>query len=413
MIDSRRPLARLLRREAGGRRLSGPITNAGRILALAAVLFGVATGVDSLIGHIGHYDPGKPGQVPTDLLWIVCVVTAPLAGRYTAPTVTAALATAAFTPWAANYIYAWLGFSVAAFAVGTARRRIALAVTLVGSGIWAVWLVTRDPLLLSGMIWGVLPSIALPAAIGWALGTVIHRLEVAEEALADADGRAQAARHEERIRLSRELHDSVARDLTIISMHAALLRRAALSEDHAYSRTAIEDTSRAALADLKRLLTVLRTEDSAAGPVFTRDADADDLPGAVGAAAARLSALGFTVRSRVDTPVPLPRITQATLVRALKESEANVAKHAPRGADCVIEVRTERRDAVLVVTNTLVGGQSSGLPSTGVGLPAVRERVTLLGGELTAHTEGGIWLLRARVPLDPAPEPSVSGVLRR
>lgn len=417
MIDLPRHLARLRHRAAGARWYRGGVADLGRILLLAAVLFGVASGVTTLVNDITAPPGERPaqGKIAMDLVWIACIVLAPTAGRTAAWVVLAAFATAALSLWPRELAYGWLSLSLAAFAVATARRHVALAVTLAGAGVWA-WRATEgtaDPKLVSDMTSAVLPTIALAGGIGWALGTAIVRRRVAEDALDDAEQRAHAARHEERIRLSRELHDSVARDLTIISMHSALLRKAALSDDLAYSRTAIEDTSRAALGDLKRLLTVLRTEDSAAGPVFTRDADANDPAGAVAAAAQRLTSLGFTVRHHIEPLAALPRITQATLVRALKEAEANVAKHAPRGAECLIDVRTERRDAVLVVTNTLGGGQASGLPSMGVGVPAVRERVTLLGGHLTAREEDGVWAFRARVPLDPTPEPSNAAVLRR
>ena len=102
----------------------------------------------------------------------------------------------------------------------------------------------------------------LACAIGIGFGSAFrwldNRREQAEEQAADALQQAAHAREEERQQLAAELHDVVAKDLTVITMLAGSLRLNTANEDVITASKSIENTSRAALDDLQRLLLVLR-----------------------------------------------------------------------------------------------------------------------------------------------------------
>ena len=102
----------------------------------------------------------------------------------------------------------------------------------------------------------------LACAIGIGFGSAFrwldNRREQAEEQAADALQQAAHAREEERQQLAAELHDVVAKDLTVITMLAGSLRLNTANEDIITASKSIENTSRAALDDLQHLLLVLR-----------------------------------------------------------------------------------------------------------------------------------------------------------
>lgn len=275
-------------------------------------------------------------------------------------------------------------------------RRRSLAAWAAASVMWGVASEVTDGTLSGITLQGIVPVLVVMSVTGWAVGVNMRSRRAAEADLANLTER----RRRERIGLARELHDSVARDLTIITMQSAVLRTTDRPDEQATARAAIETTARSGLDALKRLLVVLQAEESDQEPVFVRDLDAESLPAAFAESARHLTMLGFQV---VLGPVPieLPRAAETTAVRVVREGTTNITKHASPGALCSLECAIEGDHLVVEVVNDSREHHTPRVPSTGLGLDALGERLRLLGGTIDARREDGRWILEARIPLTP------------
>ncbi|MGX2998493.1 sensor histidine kinase [Streptomyces sp. JNUCC 64] len=220
--------------------------------------------------------------------------------------------------------------------------------------------------------------------------------------LAELEERAE--RLAERSRIAHELHDSIGHALSVAVVQAGAARAAGDPEFTRRALTAIEETGRAALEDLDRVLAVLREPRRPASARPGLD-EAERLLGA-----ARAS--GAVVDARVSGPVErLPGPVSRECYRMLQESLTNVLRHAgPVPVRIRIRVSGARVD--LEVRNPLppdpVGGAG---PDRGGGLRGIRERAALLGGLADTGPVGGEWRVRARLPLGgPSEAPGTGGL---
>ncbi|MGW1090479.1 sensor histidine kinase [Streptomyces sp. NPDC002596] len=194
----------------------------------------------------------------------------------------------------------------------------------------------------------------------------------------------------ERNRIARELHDSIGHALTVAVVQAGAARAA---NDPAFTEralAAIEETGRAALDDLERVLRVLRESEAPVGQRPTL-AEADRLLDS-----ARGS--GAKVDTEVSGPVELvPGPVSREGYRILQESLTNVLRHS---GSVPVRVRITVADGwlELEVTNPLTG--SIGTPGGGSGLRGIRERAALLGGKAKTGPYDGEWRVHASLPLD-------------
>ncbi|MEU9559095.1 sensor histidine kinase [Streptomyces fumanus] len=193
----------------------------------------------------------------------------------------------------------------------------------------------------------------------------------------------------ERTRIARELHDSIGHALTVAVVQAGAARTAGDPEFTDRALAAIEETGRAALADLERVLGVLRESGRpvSARPTLT---DADRL-----LESARAS--GAEVDAELTGPlgsVPGPMSREG--YRILQEALTNVLRHA--GAVPVV-VRVDVADATLglEIRNPLPAGAADA--GRGSGLRGIRERAALLGGLARAGPDAGDWRVRVELPL--------------
>ncbi|MEU0125430.1 histidine kinase [Streptomyces albidoflavus] len=225
------------------------------------------------------------------------------------------------------------------------------------------------------------------------------RLRAEQTALLAEMDRVQAVT-DERARMARELHDLVAGHLSAIAIHST----AALSlDDEATSRRAlgvIRENSVAGLAEMRRLIEVLRAEDADTPSV------APTLDG-LGALVEQARANGLDVRCFTPPPdgPPPPAPVGLAAYRIVQESLTNALKHgAPGPVDAVLG----RADGALTVRvgSPLGAGAGPGVrvPGSGTGLVGMRERAELLGGSFSAGPVGGQrWEVRAVLPLGEAP----------
>lgn len=230
------------------------------------------------------------------------------------------------------------------------------------------------------------------------------REERLERLAVEREQELRLAAQTERARIAREMHDIVAHSLTVMIAQADGGRYAATDDPPAATRAleTIAETGRAALADMRRLLGVLRDDDAASG-------DEDSL--APQPASGDLDALVEHVRSsglrvslvRMGTPRALPPGLGLTAYRICQEALTNVMKHA--GPDPTVTVLVQWSDTALGLEISDDGRGASADPEDGGGhgLLGMRERAMMLGGTLTVGPRpGGGFRVRAQIPL-PAP----------
>jgi signal transduction histidine kinase len=232
-----------------------------------------------------------------------------------------------------------------------------------------------------------------------------ERLEV------ERDQQAQIATAAERTRIAREMHDIVAHSLSVVVAQADGGRYAAAADPDAATRAlgTIAETGRAALADMRRLLGVLRepdASDASAVTPYTPQPAEQDLEGLVE------QVRGSGVRAslvRMGTARRLPPGVGLTVYRICQEALTNVLKHA--GPDPAVTVLVQWRPAALVLEVTDDGrGAAADTDGAGHGLVGMRERAVMVGGTLSAGPRpGGGFRVHAEIPL-PGAAPAASAV---
>lgn len=303
----------------------------------------------------------------------------------------------------------------------TARGALWFLLHLVTGGVAAFSLLVAVPLAVSLLAWhlgatrldGALgPLIDVPAALAvvlalllvlvppyvmWGLRALLRACAAAllgpsaEERIVrlEADKRELAARNA----LARDLHDSVGHALTVTSLQAAAAERA-LDRDPEFARSAlaaIAETGRGAVAELDRVLAVLRS-DVPAGEVAADDRTLDDVPALV--EEARAAGVEVTVVSP-DLPAAVPGAVSRAAYAILREGLTNALRHGAGPVEVVLVL--EGSGLSLSSRNALRGGPTG---RVGRGLAGMRERAEALGGSLTWGPEGGQWCLRAHLPLE-------------
>jgi signal transduction histidine kinase len=197
---------------------------------------------------------------------------------------------------------------------------------------------------------------------------------------------------QERLRIARDLHDSLTHSISLIKVQAGIAVHLARKhhEEPSAALLAIQEASSAAMRELRATLDVLRSP-----------ADADCVGLArVGELAERTLAAGTPVHVTVTGhPGDLPVEVDQAGYRVVQEALTNVARHA---GPATAQIHVQYTPARLTVSVTDDGQASTARPVTpGVGLRGMRERVTGLGGTLhAAPSDGGGFTVRATFPLD-------------
>jgi signal transduction histidine kinase len=294
---------------------------------------------------------------------------------------------------------AFAALLLAFWVVGAHNERTqAIAAAAIGFASIAVVARVDERLGLSQAVSGVLMG-GTVSLIAYALQRRGKRAAELEERAAffehEREELERAAVAEERRRIARELHDVIAHSITLMTVQAGAAR-IVLAEDPELAResvVSVEETGRHALAELRRLLGILRTDEGEASLVPQPGlARVDDL-----IALARRA--GLPVELTVEgEPRVLPPGVDLTAYRIVQEALTNAHKHAgPAHAHVLLHYESEAVE--LEVTND---GRISpnGGDSVGLGLVGMRERVALYDGTFEAGPRaGGGYAVRARLPV--------------
>jgi signal transduction histidine kinase len=234
------------------------------------------------------------------------------------------------------------------------------------------------------------------AAVGVAVRSQRSALEAARararQAEATREEEAERRVTDERLRISRELHDVVAHHISVVNVQAGVARHL-MDTDPDQARTAlglVRDASKTVLIELSAVVGLLRTADGTS--------PAEPAPGVL-----RLEALVESVRGAglelswqtTGEPYELPSISDLTAYRVVQESLTNAVKYGTGRASLLVAYGPD--GLTVEVCNPVrpdpppAGG--------GHGLVGMRERLDAVQGSLSAGTDDdGVWVLRAGIP---------------
>jgi signal transduction histidine kinase len=223
----------------------------------------------------------------------------------------------------------------------------------------------------------------------------LHVREVeqrAEEAERTRDQAAQRKAMEERLRIARELHDSLTHSISVIQVQAGVAVHLARKrgEEAPPALLAIQEAGADAVRELRTTLGVLRSEEDGDGSGLSQ---LDSL-----VARARAAGLPVTVTvTGAQRPLP-PEVDQAAY-RIVQEALTNVSRHASQACASVYLLYTPETLTIQVDDDGKDTGSGPRTAGPGLGLIGMRERVTALGGQLHAGPrDGGGFQVRAEFP---------------
>lgn len=255
----------------------------------------------------------------------------------------------------------------------------------------------------------------VPFVLAWVLGDSIRTRRAYFSQLEERAARLEREREAqskvavaaERARIARELHDVVAHNVSVMVVQAdgAAYVMDASPDQARQALETISGTGRQALAEMRRLLGVLRTGDSQESGEYVPQPDVEQIEELVG----KVRETGLAVDFKIEgTPRPLPSGVELTAYRIVQEALTNTRKHG--GPDAGASVRLVYFDdgLGLLVEDDGRGSphelyEDGGADGAGQGMIGMRERVGMVGGTLDAGPrQGGGFRISALLPLKPA-----------
>ncbi|MFG2042271.1 sensor histidine kinase [Dactylosporangium sp. NPDC048998] len=322
---------------------------------------------------------------------LVCAVSVPVAVRNRWPlpaalvTLTASaavLACGVIPPYAAPVLCAAVALIQYSVAVGMPPSR---SVPMLATGLGGA--------VALGLLWPAAPLVAMPAvAVPWLVGWVVrHRRHLTERI---ADERTARAVTEERLRIARDMHDTVAHSLSMIAMKASVARHVAAvrPEESMTALEVIETASREALVEMRRAVGLLRAD---LDPAMPSGSDED-----LRALADRAEQTGIQVELNLVAAAAPPAGVRLVVYRVVQEALTNVIRHA-KATGCTVSVEAGADSVTVRVVDNGTAAVAPG--GTGHGLRGMRERVAAYGGNVQAgpHPTGG-FALSACIPYRPS-----------
>ncbi|MGK5676084.1 sensor histidine kinase [Micromonospora sp. URMC 106] len=311
-------------------------------------------------------------------------------------------------PLGAFSVTASMALLIIVFTVAV-RRPFPVAAGLVGVHLllaFAYYGLRPDPALSfwAAMVWTVL---FIAAVLAWGMFVrarrqlVVSLRERAERAEAEQQLRVAQARHLERTRIAREMHDVLAHRISLLSLHAGALefRPDAAPEEVAKAAGVIRTSPHAALQDLREVIGVLRAETAAEEDPERPQPTLGDLPALI--EESRAAGVRVSVRDVVPAVDRVPLAVGRSVYRIVQEGLTNARKHAA-GAAVTVDVTGGPGDGLTVeIRNRWPVGGITGpeIPGAGTGLVGIAERVNLAGGRLAyGRDDSGDFRLAAWLP---------------
>jgi signal transduction histidine kinase len=247
-------------------------------------------------------------------------------------------------------------------------------------------------LLHSGLVW----------AVAWFAGERtrlrrVHMAELTERAARserDAERERLLAAANERARIARDLHDSAGHAISVIAVRAGAARLRH-DDDPGRSRVALEEIeqlARQTAAEIDHIVGSLRDSGAQSGVI-----EAPPGLASLDTLIAQHTATGLGVATEMSgAPRTLGDAADQAAYRILQEALTNAARHGSGTAR--IELAYDDTAIELTVTNPVAAVNGAARPGGGHGLVGMRERATLLGGDLDVAHIDGAFEVHARIP---------------
>ncbi|WP_410607818.1 sensor histidine kinase [Amycolatopsis sp. lyj-109] len=351
------------------------------------LLFLAASFLPVIQGH-GTQLGGVPAR-PFDALAVVMIAveSLPLALRRRWPALCATLVSIGF---AVDQLRGYHSVAASALAIALVsagahldrRRHLTAALLSVAYVVLAVLLARSGSEPVSEFV-----TFYLLLVFAWGIGAWLRRTRAAEARYRRRV--AEDTRAAERATIARELHDVVTHHVTAMVVQAEAARYlTAAPERLEGTLTAITDTGRRAITDLRHLLDLLNPDH---GTEVGRPS-----PGGLGSLVEQARQAGQPVEfTEEGTPAESAGSADLVAYRVVQEALTNALKHA-RGSRTAVEVHHGDREIAVAVRTAGSGSVSPG--GSGRGLAGLRERVGVLGGEFSADRDGAGFTVCARIP---------------
>ncbi len=260
--------------------------------------------------------------------------------------------------------------------------------------------------------------LTIPFALAWVIGDSLRTRrayyaqleERAERLQREREAQSKAAVAAERARIARELHDVVAHNVSVMVVQAdgAAYVLDASPDQAKQALSTISQTGRLALAEMRRLLGLLRESDDSGGE-YVPQPGVDQL----GELIEQVRGAGLPVQFTVEGAArPLSSGVELTAYRIVQEALTNTRKHGGPAARSTVRLTYGDAELRMLIEDdgrgAWAGGfEEGGADGLGQGLIGMRERIAMVGGTLETgpRREGG-FRIRAALPLKPGADSS-------
>uniref|UniRef100_A0AAU2VSP2 histidine kinase n=1 Tax=Streptomyces sp. NBC_00008 TaxID=2903610 RepID=A0AAU2VSP2_9ACTN len=316
-------------------------------------------------------------------------------------------------PTTANFAMLVITFTVATVGERWASR-LALTCSLCAAGLSQLRWPNEEPGGWAQKLFIVI-VMTVPFVLAWVLGDSMRTRRAYFDQLEERAARLEREREAqskvavaaERARIARELHDVVAHNVSVMVVQAdgaAYVMEAAPDQARQALET-ISSTGRQALAEMRRLLGVLRTGDVRESGEYVPQPDVQQIEDLVDQVVQSGLAVDFKIEG---TPRPLPSGVELTAYRIVQEALTNTRKHGGPNAGASVRLVYFDDGLGLLVEDDGRGAahelyEDGGADGAGHGMIGMRERVGMVGGTLDAGPRpGGGFRISALLPLKPA-----------
>jgi signal transduction histidine kinase len=334
--------------------------------------------------------PPRPFDAPA--VAVIALECLPLVVRRRRPAACLALVSLGFAldQFYSYFLVASIALPIALLSAGAHLQRYRRTATVLVSAGYVLLIVG---LWRQGATEGVIGflTVYLALAFAWGIGAWLRQTRAAE--VEHRSRVAEATRTAERTRIARELHDVVTHHVTAMVVQAEAARYlSAAPERLDQSLTAITDTGRRAITDLRHLLDLLNPDHS----TEPRTPSVGELQALV----EQTRQAGQPVEFAEDgTPSQASGSAEFVAYRVVQEALTNALKYA-HGSRTTVHVHHGEREITVEIGTDGTGSQAGSPGGSGRGLAGLRERVDVLGGQFSAERRlGGGFVVHARIPV--------------